>query len=58
MNKARIVSIIAIGAAMLLAGCSDGTLKQETVVKIGHIAVLTGDHASRGQAEKNALELG
>ena len=57
MNKARIVSIIAIGAAMLLAGCSDGTLKQETVVKIGHIAVLTGDHASRGQAEKNALEL-
>lgn len=55
MRKKWLAMAVLALFAVVAAGCGD-TAKQEDVIKIGHAVALTGDSATWGQAEKNALD--
>jgi branched-chain amino acid transport system substrate-binding protein len=61
MNKNKNITIIGIIISLIiLAGCGNsitGNINSEGTIKIGFIAPLTGDAASYGLTEKNAVEI-
>lgn len=56
MRKKWLALVVLALFAVVAAGCGD-TAQKEDVIKIGHAVALTGDSATWGQAEKNALDM-
>ena len=57
MSKQGLVFCVFAVLILALSGCAGGAAKTEPVLKIGHLAVLSGDSANRGQSEKAALQV-
>lgn len=57
MNKRALTFSVFALALILLTGCATETAKPESTLKVGHLAVLSGENEYRGQSEKEALQL-